>query len=94
MSALGALAIWLLLLALLAVEFVLATVPGMRAAPPIVGLAMALLVATSFMRLVHMRGAAAIFALAGTFWMCILLGLGSLEPATRHDIAVPQHTRP
>ena len=34
-------------------------------------------------------GTAAIFAMAGVFWLGILIGLGSVDPSTRHDIAAP-----
>ena len=46
------------------------------------------------MRLIHMRGAAAIFATAGVFWVCVLLLTGSLDLATRHDIPIAMQTAP
>lgn len=94
MTAWGILSVWLVLLGLLALEFVLGTVPGAQFAPPIIGVAMALIVSMTFMRLASMRGAAAIFAMAGAFWLCILMGMGSLDPATRHDIPVSMRTEP
>lgn len=94
MTGRGILLVWLLLLALLALEFALGAVPGMQFAPPVIGMAMALLVALTFMRLSSLRGAAAIFAMAGMFWLCVLMGMGSLDPSTRHDVPAPVRTQP
>ncbi len=92
MSARGALLVWLLLLLLLGSQFALAAIPGARFAPPVIGLLMALLVSMTFMDLPRAGGTAAIFAMAGVFWLGILIGLGSVDPATRHDIAAPVQT--
>jgi cytochrome c oxidase subunit 4 len=86
MSIWAVLAVWLLLLALLAIEFLLSAIPGAQFAPPIVGVAMAVLVSVTFMRLASTRGVATIAAMAGVFWIGILLGMGLLDPLTRHDI--------
>jgi molybdopterin-containing oxidoreductase family iron-sulfur binding subunit len=44
--------------------------------------------ALTFMRLGSSRGLTPAFALAGVFWLCILIGLGSLDSFTRHDIGI------
>ena len=81
------LAVWLVLL-LLALQFVAAGLPILRGAVPVIGLGMAVLVALTFMRLGSSRGLTPAFALAGVFWLCILIGLGSLDSFTRHDIGI------
>ena len=85
---------WFGLLLLLAVEFLLARLPATRGIVPFVGIAMALLVALTFMRLGSSRGLVPVFALAGVFWLCVMLGLGSLDSFTRHDIPVSARTQP
>ena len=81
--------LWLLLLVLAAIEFGVGHLKGGGGATPFIGLLMAVLVAVGFMRLREAPGLAAVFALAGVFWICVLMGLGSMDPATRHDIPVP-----
>ena len=78
--------VWLLLLALLGAELLLARSGAGRGLVPIVGVGMALIVALTFMRLGGSRGLVPIVALAGAFWLCVMLGLGSLDSATRHDM--------
>ena len=85
---------WLGLLALVGVEFLLHSFAATRGVVPFVGLGMALLVALTFMRLGASGGLVPVFALAGVFWLCIMLGLGSLDSFTRHDIPVSMHTEP
>ena len=94
MNGVGAVATWLVLLILLGLEFLLSGAPGLYFVPPAIGLVMAAVVALVFMRLAQMRGAAAIFATAGVFWLLTLLITGSLDPLTRHDIPVPMRTEP
>ena len=84
----GVIVVWLVLLVLLGIEFAAAHGPAGRYAAPGIGIAMAVLVALSFMRLGSSRGLAPVFALAGVFWLLIMLGLGSLDPLTRHDLPV------
>ena len=93
MTAGASLLVWLLLLLLLGGEFVTAAFPGARIVPPFIGLGMAVLVSMTFMRLPSARGAAVIFAIAGVFWLGILMGMGFLDPATRHDVPVNMKTR-
>ncbi len=80
--------VWLLLLALLAIEFGLSRMGTVGQAVPLVGMAMAVIVAMTFMRLGNARGLPTVFALAGMFWLAVLFGLGSLDPLTRHDVPV------
>jgi caa(3)-type oxidase subunit IV len=56
---------------------------------PLVGLSMAVLVALGFMQINRGADLNRIFAAAAVFWLAILLGLGSLDPFTRHDVATP-----
>jgi hypothetical protein len=87
---LSALLVWLGLLLLLGLEFIAAYLPAVRGVAPFIGIAMAVLVAPTFMRLGGNRGLPSIFALAGVFWLFVMLGLGGLDSFTRHDLA----TRP
>ena len=57
-----------------------------RGVVPFIGCGMAVLVALTFMRLGRDRGLPPIFAMAGVFWLLIILGLGNLDSFTRHDI--------
>ena len=81
---------WLLLLLLLAAEFLAARLPATAPAVPFIGLGMAVIVALTFMRLGSSRGLMPIFAVAGTFWLCVMIGLGSMDSFTRHDISSDQ----
>ena len=81
-------AVWLALLLALAAEFTAAHLPHATLTTMAIATAMALAAAAGFMRLTTLRGPAAIFALAGLFWLAVLLGLGNLDIATRHDIGV------
>ena len=92
MKVLPTILVWVGLLVLLVCEFVAARVPELRGIVPAIGIGMALLVAFSFMQLGSSRGLTPIFAVAGVFWLCIMLGLGSLDVFTRHDIPIPQQT--
>ena len=85
--------IWLALMLGLAAELAAAWL-GMQAITPFIGIALALLVAFTFMRLASSRGLVTIFAFAGVFWLCVLLALGSLDAATRTNITVVQRTQP
>lgn len=61
---------------------------------PLVGACAAALVAMTFMRLPKSGPLAGVFAMAGVFWLCILMGMGSLDPVTRHDLPVVARTQP
>lgn len=45
-------------------------------------------VALSFMRLRAGGALTTVFAVAGVFWLRVMMGLGSMDPATRTDIPV------
>ena len=83
MRALPVAVIWTMLLAATALEFAVGPTFAL-----VIGAASAVLIAFSFMRLAHTPGLPGAFALVAVFWLAILLGLGSLDPATRHDIGV------
>lgn len=77
-----------LLLLLMAAEFGLAFTPVSRLVLPAIALCMVVTVALGFMRLGTAGTLAAVFAVAGVFWLCIMMSLGSLDPATRTTIQV------
>jgi cytochrome c oxidase subunit IV len=89
MRALPALLVWLLLMLLLAAEVGAAALPGITSVVPFIGLVMAVIVALTFMRLGTSRGLMPVFAVAGVFWLCVMIGLGAMDPFTRHDVDVP-----
>ena len=80
--------IWGVLLVMLAAEVGLSFVTGAGGFVPLLGLSMAVLVALTFMRLGGSGRLAHVFALTGVFWLCVMLGLGSLDSFTRHDVPV------
>ncbi len=86
MSTLQAILVWVALLVLLVAECMLARFGSLRGLVPFVGVGMAIVVAFTFMHLAGGRGLIPIAAVVGAFWLCVMLGLGSLDPATRHDV--------
>ena len=87
----GTLLVWLVLAFGVAAE-ILAAWLGWQGAATLLGVLLAVLVALTFMRLGSSAGLVPVFAVAGVFWLCVLLGLGSMDTLTRHDISVPQRT--
>ncbi len=85
---------WLGLLVLVLIEFILSRFASMRGIVPFVGIGMAVVVAFTFMRLGNSQGLVPVFALAGVFWLCVMLGMGSLDSFTRHDVTVEMRTQP
>lgn len=88
---------WLALAVLLALECGASFLPLGHAGGALLlvpGLAMAVIVAFAFMRLGRASGVAQAFALFGVFWVLVLLGLGSMDAMTRHDIPVRITTYP
>jgi len=61
-------------------------------AAPVIGVIMAGLVGVMFMNLRTASGLARIFAVATIVWLVIILGMGGMDPVTRTDVDVPQHT--
>jgi len=90
LSGRAVLLVWGGLLAGLALQFGLAFTPVPRLALPGIALCMIGLVGFGFMRLRASGTLGAIFAAAGVFWLCIMLGLGSMDAATRIDVPVTQ----
>ena len=84
---------WALLMVLLALQVAAAVAhagwaAGMLAAP------MAGLVAFMFMDVGRASQLSRIFALAGLFWVCVLIGLTSVDFLARQDFPAPVLTRP
>jgi caa(3)-type oxidase subunit IV len=86
MSASGVALVLIGLLVLLAAEIGAAWLHANILVAPLIGLAMAGIVAATFMRLSVTTGLPRVFALAAAFWLMVLLGMGSLDALTRHDI--------
>ncbi len=83
---------WLVLLLLLAVEFGGSFLPlprGWRSLLMVPAVLMVALVGLRFMRIGSGPTLPRAFAVAGLFWLLILLGLGSMDPLTRTDYTVP-----
>lgn len=83
-----ALLLWLLLMLLLAGQFGIAIGLRWSGAAPFIGLVMVVVVAFGFMHLRESANLMRIFALSGLVWLGVLLGLGSLDAFTRHDVPV------
>ncbi len=83
---------WGLLMALLAIEFGASFLALDRAARPLILIPAALMIAVvsvGFMEIGRGPEAIRLFFAAGLLWLCILLGLGSLDPMTRINYYVP-----
>ena len=93
MSGRAALLVWGGLLLLLALQFGLAFTPVPRTVLPGIALGMVAIVAFSFMRLRAAGALAGVFAAAAVFWLCVMMGLGSMDPATRTTISVSHDIR-
>ena len=79
---------WAILLVLLAVQFGLAFLPlapWLRVLILVPALTMAAIVGIVFMGIGRGPVIAHGFAVAGLFWLLVLLGLGSMDPLTRTD---------
>jgi hypothetical protein len=79
--------VWLGLLALLGLELGL-VYAGFARIVPLVGLGMAATIAFGFMRLSSAPALGRFFAGAAAFWLLVLIGLGSVDYATRTDVPV------
>lgn len=83
--------VWLVLLCIAALEFGGSFLPIPAGTRPILALAaatMAVVVALCYMRLLDAPAIARGFAVAGIFWLAILLGLAMNDPLTRAVYAV------
>ena len=82
---------WVLLLVLLAAEFGAGFLPLKPAVRPLILIAPVIMVAAvgiMFMQVKRGPAVVRLFAVAGLVWLCILLGLGSLDPMTRIEYHV------
>lgn len=93
MSARTLLLAWTGLLVLFAAELGAALL-HLGVIAPAIGIAMALVVALTFMRLGEAPALSRIFALAGVFWLLVLLGLTSVDTFTRSDYPAPMPSEP
>jgi caa(3)-type oxidase subunit IV len=83
--------VWLALLIVAAMEFGASFLPiaaGMRPILMLPAAIMAVLVALGYMRLLTAPEIARAFAVAGIFWLTVLLGLAMTDPLTRTVYAV------
>jgi cytochrome c oxidase subunit IV len=83
---------WFVLVLLVGAQLLVSRVLNQGNFAPLIGVAMAGLVAFVFMDLRRSNNLARIFAIGGVFWLIILLGLGIMDPLTRVQFAVPQRT--
>lgn len=85
---------WAVMLGLVALELLLMLV-HLGPAAPFVALVMGGMVVIIPMELRRAPNAARIFALAGAFWLVVVLfGLGMLDPLTRHHLPTQFHSEP
>ena len=87
---------WVVLLVLLAIQFGASFLPLDPSLRPLLLVPAALMlaaVATMFMQIGRGPVLVRVFAAAGLLWVSILLGLGSLDPLTRHDYTSSTHVR-
>ena len=85
---------WAAMLALVGLEL-LAMVLHLGPAAPFIAIIMAAIVVIGPMQLLRAPNAAHIFALAGAFWLVVVLfGLGTLDPLTRHHLPTLFHSEP
>ena len=89
----GLLFVWIALLLLMALELG-ATSIGFGVVAPAIGIAMTAVIGLCFMRLRTASSLSRIFALAGVFWLVVLLGLTSMDVFTRSDYPAPMATEP
>lgn len=94
MSGRSVLVVGVALLALIALNVGLAFTAVPRILLPGIGVGMAVIVALTFMRLRAAGGLAAVFAAASVFWLCVMMGLGGMDPATRTTVPVGHGTGP
>jgi len=88
----GPMIVWLVLALLLVVEL-FATLTHFAALSLPIGIIMACVIALCFMNLRRSSPLSRIFAVAGVFWLLVLLGLGTMDPLTRTDYPVVGATR-
>ena len=82
---------WVVLLVLLGVEVAAALFHAGWLAAGAAPLMMAIVV-TAYMKIRSEPSQSRIFAMAGLFWLAIMLSLGSLDFIVRHNVPAPQTT--
>jgi len=82
---------WLVLMVLLAFE-IGAALLHMGTAAAVVAPVMIAIVTGVFMQIGRETPLSRVFAIAGLFWLAILIGLGSLDFLARKDVPTPQAT--
>lgn len=82
---------WLALMTLLAFE-IGAALLHMGSAAVVAAPVMIAIVAGMFMQIGRETPLSRIFAVAGLFWLAILIGLGSVDFIARKDVPTPQTT--
>ena len=85
--------VWVTLLLLLGAEILATTLHAGWLAYALAP-AMIALVAFRFMHVGRQSALTRIFAVAGLFWLCVLLGLGSVDYLMRRDVPAPLVTIP
>jgi caa(3)-type oxidase subunit IV len=83
---------WFVLVLLVGAQLLVARVLNHGNFAPLIGVAMAGIVAFVFMDLRRSNNLTRIFAIGGVFWLIILIGLGILDPVTRVQVTTPQRT--
>ena len=83
---------WLGLLVLLGLEVGVARLLGWGDVAPLIGLAMALVTAVTFMHAGEGPAIIRVFAFASMFWLAVILSLGSMDALTRVDHPVVMRT--
>ncbi len=83
---------WGVLMLLLLAQIGTALLLHIPASASLFGLVAAGVVAVVFMRIRHGSALMHIFAVAGLFWLLVLLVLGTMDPLTRSDRLTPMMT--
>ena len=83
---------WIGMVLLLAIEVAVAKGLGWYNTAPFFGIAKAALIAFGFMRVIEGPALIRVAALAGVFWLVVILGLGSMDTLTRVDHPVAMRT--
>ena len=85
---------WVALIAVLLLQVATATLLQVPAAASLFGLVSTSIVLIAFMRVRSGSPLMGIFGIAGLFWLIILLGLGTMDPATRTDYSAATDSTP
>ena len=83
---------WVAMVVSLAAEVAVAKGLGWYNTAPLFGIAKAALIAFGFMRVIEGPSLIRVAAVAGVFWLVVILGLGSMDTLTRVDHPVSMRT--